>query len=79
MEPVDGGHNNCTHSTFPTCWNNCLQEILANPGMPMAQPCVTEAPQSMAEFKRAVARLMANKLLMIGLVHRSPESAVGHC
>ena len=46
--------------------------------MPTAQPCLTEAPWTMAELKMAVARLKANKAAddggLVGeLLHHSPE------
>ena len=60
---------------------NMLEQLFAgNLGMPMAQPCFTEAPWTMAmvELKMAVARLKANKAaddagLVAELVHHSPE------
>ena len=58
---------------------NMLEQLFAGDlGMPMAQPCLTEAPWTMAELKMAVARLKANKAaddagLVAELLHHSPE------
>ena len=46
--------------------------------MPMAQPCLTEAPWTMAELKKAIARLKADKAadyagLVAELLHHSSE------
>ena len=65
---------------------NMLEKLFArNPGMPMAQRCSTEAPETMAELKMAVARFKANKAaddarLVAELLHH-PEvllEAVSH-
>ena len=37
--------------------------------MPMARPCLTEAPWSMAELKRVIARVKANKAADDALLH----------
>ena len=49
-----------------------------NPGRPMVQPCLTEAPWTMAELKQAITRLKTNKVaddvgLVAELLHHSPE------
>ena len=41
---------------------NMLEQLfVGNLGMPIAQPCLTEAPWTMAEVKKGVAPLKANK------------------
>ena len=63
----------------PIQFANMLQQLFAgNLGMPMAQPCLTEAHWTMADIKKAVARLKANKAaddagLVAELLHHSPE------
>ena len=56
-----------------------LEQLFAgNPGRPMVQPCLTEAPWTMAELKKAITRLKTNKAaddvgLVAELLHHSPE------
>ena len=63
----------------PLEFANMLEQLFAgNLGMPMAQPCLTEAPWTMAELKMVVARLKVNKAaddagLVAELLHHSPE------
>ena len=58
---------------------NMFQQLFErNLGMPMAQPCLTEAPWTMAELKKVIARLKANKAaddagLVAELLHHSSE------
>ena len=56
-----------------------LEQLFAgNPGRPMVEPCLTEAPWTMAELKKAITRLKTNKAaddvgLVAELLHHSPE------
>ena len=56
-----------------------LEQLFAgNPGRPMVEPCLTEAPWTMAELKKAITRLKTNKVaddvgLVAELLHHSPE------
>ena len=56
-----------------------LEQLFAgNPGRPMAEPCLTEAPWTMAELKKAITRLKTSKAaddvgLVAELLHHSPE------
>ena len=58
---------------------NMSEQLFArNPGRPMVQPCLTEAPWTMAELKKAITRLKTNKAaddvgLVAELLHHSPE------
>ena len=57
------------------CWNKLFA---GNPGRPMVEPCLTEAPWTMAELKKAITRLKTNKAaddvgLVAELLHHSPE------
>ena len=46
----------------PVEFANMFEQLFAgNLGMPIVQPYLTEAPWTMAELKKAVARLKANK------------------
>ena len=63
----------------PVEFANMFQRLFAgNLGMPMAQPCLTETPWTVADLKKAVARLKANKAaddagLLAELLHHSSE------
>jgi len=56
-----------------------LEQLFAgNPGRPMVQPCLTEAPWTTAEPKKAITRLKTNKAaddvrFVAELLHHSPE------
>ena len=63
----------------PVEFANMFQRLFAgNLGMPMAQPCLTETSWTVADLKKAVARLKANKAaddvgLLAELLHHSSE------
>ena len=67
------------HQPQPVEFANMLEQLFAgNLGMPMVRPYLTEAPWTMAELKKAIARLKANKAaddagLVAELLHRSPQ------